>query len=309
LICKRKILLITLLYNQGEKASMAEDFTEKVFSKKNTGIFSRLFKHDEVESPTEAEDEVMSMLNLCCKRGLIDDNCKIMIENIFSFDDTSASEIMTHRKDLVACADTEQLPSVVNKIIESGYSRIPVYRNDADNIIGILYAKDLLKFIFEEIPQDFKLTDITREPFYVPSSKKCSELFAEMIAEKTQIAIMVDEYGGTDGIVSMEDLIEAIMGNIQDEFDHEEKEVHRITERIYAVDGSSSLYEVNQLLGSSLPEDEFDTIAGFILDKLGTIPSENERPVVKYNGVKFTVAELEKRRIVKVLVELLNDFE
>ncbi len=286
---------------------MAEDFTEKVFPKKSTGIFSRLFKHDELESATDAEDEVINMLNLCCERGLIDDNCKIMIENIFSFDDTSASEIMTHRKDLVACADTEPLSSVVNKIIESGYSRIPVYHNDADNIIGILYAKDLLKFIFDEIPQNFKLTDITREAFYVPSSKKCSELFAEMIAEKTQIAIMVDEYGGTDGIVSMEDLIEAIMGNIQDEFDHEEKEVHRITERIYAVDGSSSLNEVNQLLGSSLPEDEFDTIAGLILDKLGTIPNENERPVVKCNGVKFTVAEIEKRRIVEVLVELLND--
>ena len=131
---------------------MAEDFTEKVFSKKSTNIFSRLFKHDEFESSTDAEDEVINMLNLCCERGLIDDNCKIMIENIFSFDDTSASEIMTHRKDLVACADTEPLSSVVNKIIESGYSRIPVYRNDADNIIGILYAKDLLKFIFEEIP-------------------------------------------------------------------------------------------------------------------------------------------------------------
>ena len=133
-----------------------------------------------------------------------------MIENIFSFDDTSASEIMTHRKDLVACADTEPLSEVVDKIIKSGYSRIPVYHNDADNIIGILYAKDLLRFIFDDVPDDFKLTDITREAFYVPSSKKCSELFAEMIAEKTQIAIMVDEYGGTVGIVTIEDLIEEV---------------------------------------------------------------------------------------------------
>lgn len=286
---------------------MADGFTEKQNSKKGTSIFSRLFKHDDFESATDAEDEVINMLNLCCERGLIDNNCKIMIENIFSFDDTSASEIMTHRKDLVACEDNEPLSSVVNKIIESGYSRIPVYHNDADNIIGILYAKDLLKFIFSDIPQDFKLTDITREAFYVPSSKKCSELFAEMIAEKTQIAIMVDEYGGTDGIVSMEDLIEAIMGNIQDEFDHEEDEVHRIAEKIYSVDGSSSLNEVNQLLGTKLPEDEFDTIAGLILDKLGTIPSETDRPIIEQNGVKFTVAKVEKRRIVKVLVELISD--
>ncbi|MEE0060828.1 MAG: hemolysin family protein [Acutalibacteraceae bacterium] len=286
---------------------MTDDFTGKGYSKRSSSIFSRLFKHDELESPTEAEDEVMNMLSLCCSRGLIDDNCKIMIENIFSFDDTSASEIMTHRKDLVACADTEPLSEVVDKIIKSGYSRIPVYHNDADNIIGILYAKDLLRFIFDDVPQSFKLTDITREAFYVPSSKKCSELFAEMIAEKTQIAIMVDEYGGTDGIVSMEDLIEAIMGNIQDEFDNEEEDVHRITEKIYSVDGSSSLDEVNQLLGTSLPEDEFDTIAGLILDKLGTIPKENERPTVVTNGVKFTVEEIEKRRIVKVLVELISD--
>lgn len=288
---------------------MADDFTEKGNPKKNTSIFSRLFKHGELESATDAEDEVINMLNLCCERGLIDNNCKIMIENIFSFDDTSASEIMTHRKDLVAFEDTEPLSEVVNTIIETGYSRIPVYHDDADNIIGILYAKDLLKFVFNDIPKDFKLTDITREAFYVPSSKKCSELFAEMIAEKTQIAIMVDEYGGTDGIVSMEDLIEAIMGNIQDEFDHEEDEVHRITEKIYSVDGSSGLDEVNQLLGSNLPEDEFDTIAGLILDKLGTIPNETERPVIELNGVKFTVAEIEKRRIVKVLVELISDNE
>lgn len=288
---------------------MADDFTEKGNPKRNTGLFSRLFKHDEFESATDAEDEVINMLNLCCERGLIDNNCKIMIENIFSFDDTSASEIMTHRKDLVACEDTEPLSQAVNMIIETGYSRIPVYHNDADNIIGILYAKDLLKFVFNDIPKNFKLTDITREAFYVPSSKKCSELFAEMIAEKTQIAIMVDEYGGTDGIVSMEDLIEAIMGNIQDEFDHEEEEVHRITEKIYSVDGSSGLDEVNQLLGSNLPEEEFDTIAGLILDKLGTIPDETERPVIELNGVKFTVTEIEKRRIVKVLVELISDNE
>lgn len=286
---------------------MADDFTEKGNPKRSTGLFSRLFKHDEFESATDAEDEVINMLNLCCERGLIDNNCKIMIENIFSFDDTAASEIMTHRKDLVACEDTEPLSEAVNMIIETGYSRIPVYHNDADNIIGILYAKDLLKFVFNDIPKNFKLTDITREAFYVPSSKKCSELFAEMIAEKTQIAIMVDEYGGTDGIVSMEDLIEAIMGNIQDEFDHEEEEVHRITEKIYSVDGSSGLDEVNQLLGSNLPEEEFDTIAGLILDKLGTIPNETERPVIELNGVKFTVTEIEKRRIVKVLVELISD--
>lgn len=212
---------------------------------------------------------------------------------------------MTHRNDFVACEDIEPLTSVVEKIINSGYSRIPVYHYDTDNIVGILYAKDLLKYVFCDVPKNFKLTDITREVFYVPSSKKCSELFAEMVADKTQIAIVVDEYGGTDGLVSLEDLIEAIMGKIQDEYDNEEEEVHKITEKIFAFDASAGLDEVNQLLGTDLPEEEYDTIAGLILDKLGKIPTEGERPVVEFENVKFTVAKIEKRRIVKVLVELI----
>ena len=286
---------------------MAEDCTDKNTKKRGNKLLRRFFKHGEFETPTDAEKEVISVLNMCCEQGLIDDNCRIMIENIFNFDDTCAGEIMTHRKDVVACEENEPFEQVVDKIIESGYSRIPVYHEDTDNIIGILYAKDLLKFVFKEIPKDFTLTNITRDVFYIPSSKKCSELFAEMVAEKKQIAIVVDEYGGTDGIVSLEDLIEFIMGNIQDEFDNEDNEAHRITERIYSIDGSTGLDEVNQLIGCNLPTNKFDTVAGLILDKLGKIPADGECPVAEMYGVKFTVAEVEKRRIVKVLVELMAD--
>lgn len=286
---------------------MAEDCTDKNTKKRGNKLLRRFFKHGEFETPTDAEKEVISVLNMCCEQGLIDDNCRIMIENIFDFDDTCAGEIMTHRKDVVACEENEPFEQVVDKIIKSGYSRIPVYHEDTDNIIGILYAKDLLKFVFKEIPKDFTLTNITRDVFYIPSSKKCSELFAEMVAEKKQIAIVVDEYGGTDGIVSLEDLIEFIMGNIQDEFDNEDNEAHRITERIYSIDGSTGLDEVNQLIGCNLPTNKFDTVAGLILDKLGKIPADGECPVAEMYGVKFTVAEVEKRRIVKVLVELMAD--
>lgn len=286
---------------------MAEDCTDKNTKKRGNKLLRRFFKHGEFETPTDAEKEVISVLNMCCEQGLIDDNCRIMIENIFNFDDTCAGEIMTHRKDVVACEENEPFEQVVDKIIKSGYSRIPVYHEDTDNIIGILYAKDLLKFVFKEIPKNFTLTNITRDVFYIPSSKKCSELFAEMVAEKKQIAIVVDEYGGTDGIVSLEDLIEFIMGNIQDEFDNEDNEAHRITERIYSIDGSTGLDEVNQLIGCNLPTNKFDTVAGLILDKLGKIPADGECPVAEMYGVKFTVAEVEKRRIVKVLVELMAD--
>ena len=283
---------------------MSEEFTEKsVPTKKGNGFFNRLFQKNEPETQLDAESEVIRVIKLSCEQGLIDGNCKIMLENIFKFDDTSAGELMTHRKDVVAHEDTDNLKNVVESVIRTGYSRIPIYHEDIDNIVGILYAKDLLRFVFGDIPEDFRLTDIVRDVFFVPSSKKCSELFAEMVAEKKQIAIVVDEYGGTDGIVSLEDLIEFIMGNIQDEFDHEEEEFRKISEQVYSVDASAGIDELNQLIGSHLPEEEFDTVAGLILDKLGKIPSGNEKPSVVIDGIKFTVAEIQKRRIVKVLVE------
>ena len=286
---------------------MSEDFTDKNGStKKGSGLFNRLFRGSEPETQVDAESEVIRVINLSCEQGLIDNNCKIMLENMFKFDDTSAGELMTHRKDVVAHEDTDSLKEVVESVITTGYSRIPIYHEDIDNIVGILYAKDLLRFIFSDIPKDFRLTDIVRDVFFVPSSKKCSELFAEMVAEKKQIAIVVDEYGGTDGIVSLEDLIEFIMGNIQDEFDHEEEEFKKISEQVYSVDASASIDEINQLIGSHLPEEEFDTVAGLILDKLGKIPSENEKPSIVIGGVKFTVAEVYKRRIIKVLVEVFS---
>ncbi|MBQ7522605.1 MAG: HlyC/CorC family transporter [Clostridia bacterium] len=280
---------------------MAEDSP-----KKSNGFFNRLFHSNEPETQIDAESEVIRVINMSCEQGLIDHNCKIMLENMFKFDDISAGELMTHRKDVVAHEDTDSLKEVVESVIRTGYSRIPIYHEDIDNIVGILYAKDLLRFVFGTIPDNFCLTDIVRDVFFVPSSKKCSELFAEMVAEKKQIAIVVDEYGGTDGIISFEDLIEFILGNIQDEFDNEEEEFKKISEQIYSVDASAGIDEINQLIGSHIPEDEFDTVAGLIMDKLGKIPNENEKPSIIIDGVKFTVAEVHKRRIVKVLVEFAD---
>lgn len=280
---------------------MAEDSP-----KKSNGFFNRLFHSNEPETQIDAESEVIRVINMSCEQGLIDHNCKIMLENMFKFDDISAGELMTHRKDVVAHEDTDSLKEVVESVIRTGYSRIPIYHEDIDNIVGILYAKDLLRFVFGTISDDFCLTDIVRDVFFVPSSKKCSELFAEMVAEKKQIAIVVDEYGGTDGIISLEDLIEFILGNIQDEFDNEEEEFKKISEQIYSVDASAGIDEINQLIGSHIPEDEFDTVAGLIMDKLGKIPNENEKPSIIIDGVKFTVAEVHKRRIVKVLVEFAD---
>lgn len=282
---------------------MSDDPAEKHSNfKRNSNILSKIFGHDFYDDVSE--ETVITLLQICCDKGIMEHSAKNMIENIFRFDDTIASDIMTHRKDMIAVEDTTPLKDVVDIVINTGYSRIPVYHEDTDNITGILYAKDLLTYIYNDIPKNFKLTDITRDVFYIPGSKNCNELFADMTSNKIQLAIVVDEYGGTGGLISLEDIIEAIVGNIQDEYDNEEDDVRKLSDKIYAVDGSASLDEVSDLLGVSFEDEESDTLAGLMLEHLGKIPQENERPTIIIKGVKFTAARVEQRRIARVLIEL-----
>ena len=210
---------------------------------------------------------------------------------------------MTHRTDIKAIEDTDPLCEAVDVFIETGYSRIPVFHEDIDNIVGLLYAKDLLGYVGGEIPADFKITDIARDAFYVPKSKNCSELFTEMTASKVQLAVVVDEYGGTEGLITMEDLIESIVGNIQDEYDNEEEEMRRLSDNIYTVDGAADIDDVSELIGVKLPDDDCDTIAGLMLETLGEVPAAGDRPTVEIGGVKFTAVDIEERRITRVLIE------
>ncbi|HHZ06752.1 MAG TPA: HlyC/CorC family transporter [Clostridiales bacterium] len=265
----------------------------------------KLFGLGDVNQITQKD--IMQLIVAVNQRGIIEDSTCNVIENIFDFDDLTAGDIMTHRKSMVAVEDTEPLRTAVEEVIKTGYSRIPVYHEDTDNIVGVLYAKDLLKYVYTDVPDGFKLTDITRKVFYVPSTKNCSDLFSEMTSSKIQLAVVVDEYGGTDGLITLEDLIEAIVGNIQDEYDNEEDEVRKLSEKIYAVDGSTAVDEVSDLIGIELPDEDSDTVAGLMLEHLGKIPKENERPTVVINGVKFTAARIEKRRIARVLIETDNE--
>lgn len=287
---------------------MSDDLPEKRQNtqkgvKKGSGLLNRLFGTDVYENPSE--EDVVNLLNACMEKGIIENNAKIMIENIFSFDDTAVAEIMTHRRDMVAVEDTADLKFAVEQMIETGYSRIPVYHDDTDNIVGVLYAKDLLKYICADVPKDFKLTDVTREAMYVPAFKNCNELFTEMTKNKVQLAIVVDEYGGTNGLITLEDLIEAIVGNIQDEYDDEEEAVKEVRQNTYMVDGAVDLVQIEELLGVELPTEENDTVAGLMLENLDKMPQRNEKPSVEVNGIRFTVTKMEGRRIARVLVKLL----
>ncbi|MGN0499241.1 MAG: hemolysin family protein [Acutalibacteraceae bacterium] len=273
-------------------------------SRRQNGFFSRLFKNESADEVTE--DDILVTVEAGFKNGIIDQSSRNMILNIFSFDDTTVGELMTHRTDIMAIEDTESIDKAVSLLTETGYSRIPVYHEDIDNVIGILYGKDLLRFVCGGVPEGLALSDITRKPMFVPKSINCSKVFTEMTANKTQLAIVVDEYGGTEGIITLEDLLESIVGDIQDEYDNEEKEILKLSDNVFTVDGGISVDELNELAGTTIPEEESETVAGLMLDHLGSIPGDDERPFVTLDGVKLTAVKIEDRRIARVLVECLK---
>lgn len=277
-------------------------------AKKERSFMERLFgAKDAEQKQAETEEEILSLVEEGQEKGLIEDDTKNIIENVFDFDDTVAYEIMTHRRDMTTLEDTDDLSEVVRVAIESGHSRIPVYHEDIDNIVGMLYVKDLLRYVGAEAPADFRLRSILRPALFVPRTKDCRSLFAYMQKHRTQIAVVVDEYGGTEGIISLEDLIEDILGNIRDEYDDEEDEVRLIDEGKFTVDGAMSVEDVEELTGTKLSDSDSETIAGFILDKLGRIPADDEQPYVESNGLRLTALNTDDRRITEVLIERIAE--
>ena len=275
-------------------------------AKKEKNFIERLFgSKDNETKQAKTEEEILSLVEEGQEKGLIEDDTKDIIENVFDFDDTAAYEIMTHRRDMTSLEDTDDLKTVVDLAIRSGHSRIPVWRDDIDNIIGILYVKDLLKFVGAPAPANFKLSQHLRPALFVPRTKNCRSLFSFMKKNKTQIAVVVDEYGGTEGIVTLEDLIEDILGNIQDEYDNEEEEIRRLSDGKFTVDGSTSIEDVEERIGVELSDDDSETIAGFLLSNLGRIPAEGEQPSIEAHGLRLTATQTDGRRITEVLIEKL----
>ena len=275
----------------------------------STNAVVRLFGFNpHADEETVTEEEIRMMVDVGGEKGVIEDVQKEMINNIFEFDDLDAGDIMTHRTDMTAVEVNEPLIEVVNLAIENGYSRIPVFDDDPDNIVGIVYIKDLLKFIGKSLP-DSSLRDVMRTPMYVPESKICGDLFKEMTTTHTQMAVVVDEYGGTAGIVTLEDIIEAIVGNIQDEYDNEDEEISRINETTFTIDGMTDIEEINELIGKDMPEGDYETVAGYIISELGYLPTDGEMNEVMFENIKFTVLSVEGKRIEKVRVEILPVLE
>lgn len=252
---------------------------------------------------TVTEEEILMMVDAGEEKGVIGENAKDMISNIFDFSDTTVVEVMTHRTDIHAVEDTASVADVVALSMEEGCSRIPVYHEDLDTVVGILYVKDLLRYVGPDAPPDVPLTQLMRPAYFIPEGKRCSDLFKEMTERKVQIAIIVDEYGGTEGLITMEDLLESIVGNIQDEYDHEEEEIRKLAENKFTVDGTTPIDEIEDLVGVELPETEYDTIAGLVMERLGRIPSPGEHPSVSIPPLTLTVGAVADRRITKILIE------
>ncbi len=272
----------------------------------STNAVVRLFgidPHADPESVTE--EEIRMMVDVGEEKGVIEDVQKEMINNIFEFDDLDAGDIMTHRTDMVAIEADDPLEDVVRLSVEEGRSRIPVYEEDPDNIIGVVYIKDLLPYVGHQLPKETTLRSIMREAYYIPETKNCGDLFTEMTETRTQIAIVVDEYGGTAGLVTIEDLLESIVGNIQDEYDDEEEEISKINENTFTIDGTTFIDEVDELVGTEIPEGDYDTLAGFLISRLGYLPKDGEMNEVDYENLHFTILNVEDRRIGKVKVEIV----
>lgn len=256
------------------------------------------------ESSAVTEEEIRLMVDIGEEKGSIATDEREMIENIFEFNNKNAEDVMTHRTDVFAIWVDED-PAEIRKIIhESGHSRFPVYDEDIDDIIGILYLRDYFVNICRESPKPLK--ELLRTPYFVPETVHTDVLFKDLQQRKVHIAVVVDEYGGTSGIVTMEDLLEEIVGSIYDEYDPPEEEFEQLAENLWRVDGSMPLDTLAELLEIELPIDEFDTLGGLVFGQLNCIPTDGSHPEVEAYGLKIVVDEIEDRRIGKTLVSKIE---
>ena len=256
---------------------------------------------------TVTEEEILSIVDAGTENGLIATQQKEMIDNILEFDDVDVSDVMTHRRNIVGVEINTKIKDVVYLAVNESYSRMPVYRENIDNIIGVLIVKDLLALVGAEHVEHFNIQHFMREVLYVPETAKCKNVLTDMTRHNAQMAIAVDEYGGTAGIVTVEDILEEIVGSIRDEYDEEEaeQELRMVSDHVYIIQGSADPEDVLPKLGVGLPEGKtFDTMSGFLVDLLGRIPDAEETPVVTYDSVRFTVLLIEENWIAKIKAEV-----
>lgn len=253
------------------------------------------------------EDDIKSFVNVGKDEGVIEEEEQEMIHSIFEFSDTTVKEIVTPRTTVFALESKRTLSEVWQDIIEQGFSRIPVYEDQIDNIIGILYLKDLIK-CDKNKDKDVEVKELMREAYFIPSTKTLIELLSEFRKKQNHMAIILDEYGGTLGIITIEDLLEEIVGEIRDEFDQEEENIRQIRETLYDIKGETSIEDLNEEVGIDIPiSEEYETVSGYIQSELGRVAELNDQ--VKKDNYILKVLEIDNKRIDKVRVILPREKE
>ncbi len=313
------IAYITLVFGELVPKSLAIRYSEKIAFITSTpiDILSRLFRwilriltasnhfildllgsSDQPESVLVSEDEVKYLIREGRKHGIFESSEADLIHSVFRFTDTVVKEVMVPRTEIVAVEAGSDVDTILRTMNEKGFSRLPVFAETIDNVIGVVYLKDILSLHMEN--QTFTLDRVLRKPYIVPPNKNVSVLLKEMREKRIHLALVGDEYGGTDGLVTLEDIIEEIVGDIRDEQEKELREIDEIAANRYIVDGKTDIGRVNEKLGVKLPEDEFETIGGFILGLFGRLPAEGDQ--IRYQDMMFTVLRLRKNRISRVRV-------
>ena len=264
-----------------------------------TNTVSKIFGVGETDEESVTEEEIKMMIDQGEEKGTIKEEEKELINNVFEFNDITVSEIMRHRTEIFAVdinISNEELLKELSKE-EYRYSRIPVYDETIDEIKGILYVKDVLKNIKKS---NLKVKNVVKDVYFVSQNRLINEVFKELQKSKKQMAIVLDEYGGTAGLVTMEDILEELVGDIYDEYDKEEKDYEKIDETTYMLSGNMPIYDVNKLINAEIPEGDYDTLSGFLQEELGRIPHEKEKPIIETKNVTYKIEKYKDRRILKV---------
>ena len=264
-------------------------------------IFKLFGVDDNGVKPFITEEELKTMVNVSHEEGLLEIEEREIINNVFEFGDMQAKEAMVQRLDIVAIDMEDSYDEIIELFKTEKLSRMPVYEETIDDIIGTLNIKDII-FLSDEEIENFDIKKYIRDPFFTYEFKKITQLLEEMKKDKSQMAIVVDEYGGPAGLITIEDLVEVIVGDIEDEYDEEEDEIQVINSNEFLVEGSTKISDVNEVLGIELESEEFDSIGGYIIGYIKHIPEENE--VIEVDGIKFNIESVDKNRIKKIRIML-----
>lgn len=268
-----------------------------------TRLWRRWFRKRSLTRPADIEKEIQSIIEAGEERGFISRQEGEMIESIFEFKDTLAREIMVPRVDITGVSLTDPIERIIQVILERGHSRLPVYKDNLDQIQGILLAKDLLVF-WNQPPEQIDITKVLRPAFFIPEGKKISDLLRDFVEKKIQIAIVIDEYGGTSGLITIEDILEEIVGEIYDEYDVQEPRLCPQEDQTVLVDARLEAEQLADYFQIRLPEGEFESVGGLLIHLLGKVPQVNDKVVL--DDLEFTVVAADERRVKQIRVRRLS---